>query len=234
VDNENNSLFKEIENVLTNEVAQRHSYFQLKFFLIGKEPTNQAKMWQCLRELKTRWESLKSIKLEREDLKDKLELLDIKSARIEAQIATFRRIPDSNVLDIREGEVELRGLVRQEKALRQSLTDLEQREKWILEECKFFVESFKSLKDIEPLKPFDDLQAQKEYWSARLSQKVNLKMLTKQIVETDIIETIMALPDDMEIKKQTINTLALKQQEIIHQLNETARKLEIQKENKET
>jgi len=75
------TLMDEMSVLLAQDVAQRHSYFQLKYFLIGKEPTNQSKMWQCLRELKSRKESLKSILLEREDLKDKLELLDINAKR---------------------------------------------------------------------------------------------------------------------------------------------------------
>ena len=57
-------LMTAMDDLLKNEVVQRHSYFQLKYFLIGKEPTNQAKMWQCLRELKTRRQSLKAISLE--------------------------------------------------------------------------------------------------------------------------------------------------------------------------
>jgi hypothetical protein len=231
---ESQTLLQDIDKALVHEVAQRHSYFQLKFFLIGKEPTIQAKMWQCLRELKTRRDSLKSLELEREDLKDKLEILNINSNRIEAKIALLRRDMAHDPLDVKEGEIELRRLVRQEAALKESLANLAERERYTIEECRFFVDTFKNLETIEPLKHFDDIQAQKEYWSARLSQKLNLKMLTRQNVDTELIETIMALPDDMDIKKQTLHTLTLKQQEIIHQLNETAKKLDIQKGNKET
>ena len=79
------NLREEIKELLKNEVAQRHSYFQLKYFLIGKEPTYQSKMWQCLRELKTRYDSLEAIDLEREEVKDKIELLDISVLRSERQ-----------------------------------------------------------------------------------------------------------------------------------------------------
>ena len=61
-------LVKEINDVIQKqEINSRHSYFQLKYFLIGKEPTLQSKMWQCLRELKTRNESITNMDLELEE-----------------------------------------------------------------------------------------------------------------------------------------------------------------------
>ena len=71
---------EKISELLKNEVVSRHSYFQLKYFLIGKEPTNQAKMWQCLRELKARQEILNSVDLQLEEEKDpkKKAAIDVK------------------------------------------------------------------------------------------------------------------------------------------------------------
>jgi hypothetical protein len=92
---EANLMKDEIDELLkTNNINQRHSYFQLKYFLIGKEPTLQSKMWQCLRELKTRSESLKNIVLENDDLKDKIEILEEKITLMEKKIEKqeeFRR-----------------------------------------------------------------------------------------------------------------------------------------------
>jgi hypothetical protein len=83
------------------------------------------------------------------------------------------------------------------------------------------------------LKHFDDLEAQKQYWHEKLTQKVNLKMLTQNSIDTELIETIVALPDDVKIKQQTLQTLNVKQNEILLKLAETAKRLEtkIDKEN---
>jgi hypothetical protein len=201
------NLREEIKELLKNEVAQRHSYFQLKYFLIGKEPTYQSKMWQCLRELKTRHDSLEAIDLEREEVKDKIELLDISVLRSERQAG--------DELDAREAGIRARQLQRQKRALEKNLVDLDERERWLREESLFFVETFKNIEKIEPLRPFDDLEAQRQYWNERLTTKANLKMLTQNTVDSELVETIISLPDDPPIKKHTLRNLNLKQEQTL-------------------
>ena len=229
------SLKDEIEQLLSKrDLCERHSYFQLKYFLIGKEPTLQSKMWQCLKEIKTRSDSLNNMELETEELKDKIELLDISVQKI---LIDKEKFPtnDKVLHDLfnKESEIKIRQLRRQKLSLTNSIADIENRKKSITEECRFFVESFKNMEKIEPLKHFDDLESQKEYWHEKLTQKVNLKMLTQNSIESDLIETIVALPDDVKIKQQTLQTLNLKQNEILLRLSETAKKLE-SKQKEET
>ena len=38
------SIKKEMSKILEHQLPERHSYFQLRYFLIGKEPTNQSKI----------------------------------------------------------------------------------------------------------------------------------------------------------------------------------------------
>jgi hypothetical protein len=222
-----NDLIVEMEKALENEVIQRHSYFQLKYFLIGKEPTLQSKMWQCLRELKTRHESLKNIELELEETKDKIELLDINAKRIQIELekTTFS---DNNFQDLfaRECGVKTRQSARQKKALIDSMKQLEERRRYLFEECRFFLETFKSIEKTERLRHFDDIESQKEYWHEKLNQKINLKMLTNSSIDTDLIETIVALPDEVPIKKQTLQNLNMKQNEMLQKLNQVAKKIE--------
>ena len=68
---------RKMEKMVEQAPENRHSYFQLKYFVIGKEPTLQAQMWQCLRELQARKETLDGITLEIDDTKDQIELLDL-------------------------------------------------------------------------------------------------------------------------------------------------------------
>jgi hypothetical protein len=221
------NLIVEMEKALKNEVIQRHSYFQLKYFLIGKEPTLQSKMWQCLRELKTRHESLKNIELELEETKDKIELLDINAKRIQIELekTTFS---DNNFQDLfaRECGVKTRQSARQKEALIDSTKQLEERRRYLLEECRFFLETFKNIEKMECLRNFDDIESQKEYWHEKLTQKINLKMLTNSSIDTDLIETIVALPDEVPIKKQTLQNLNMRQNEMLQKLNQVAKKIE--------
>lgn len=210
----NQIFLKEIDEVLVNEVSCRHSYFQLKYFLIGKEPTNQAKMWQCLRELKTRKDSLDNIVLEEEELKDNLELLNINIEELN------ERNSDAKTT------IQIRQIERKKLAINNNFLALAEKKKWLEEECRFFLETFKNIQKIEPLKQFDDLSSQKEYWAEKLSQKLNLKMLTSNNLDGELIETIMALPDDMPIKKQTITTLNIRQEQMIQNMKKTLNKIE--------
>lgn len=219
-----NELLTEIDEVLKNDVSQRHSYFQMKYFIIGKEPTLQAKMWQCLRELKSRRESLSAIELEFEDLKDKLELLDI-------SIKRFEMAENLSDIDKDEIKIKIRQINRQKNAIRTNLLQLVDRQKWIKEESRFFLDTFQNFVKIEPLKHFDDIDAQKHYWSERLTQNLNLKMLSSNQLDTELIETIIALPDDMLIKKQTLGTLHLRHANMVRQLKETVKDNEKLEEN---
>jgi hypothetical protein len=213
---QNNPFQKEIQDVLQHEIAQRHSYFQLKYFLIGKEPTLQAKMWQCIRELKNRKDSLEALELEIEETKDNLELMDINIHKLGLELNTY----EHQEFTKKEIEIKIRQKERQKKAAQCNIKQLEERKKWLEEECRFFLETFKNIEKVEPLKNYDDLESQKQYWGEKLSQKINLKMLSQNQLDTELIETIVALPDDMPIKQQILGTLNLRHINMVRQLKD--------------
>ena len=55
-------------------------------------------------------------------------------------------------------------------------------------------------------------------------------MLTSNQLDTEMVETIVALPDDMPIKKQILNTLNLRHVSLMKQLQDTANQIESKKE----
>ena len=59
----------------------------------------------------------------------------------------------------------------------------------------------------------------------KLTQKVNLKMLTQNSIDSELVETIVALPDEVQIKKQTLQTLTFKQNQLLQQLTENSKKV---------
>ena len=193
---------EKISELLKNDVASRHSYFQLKYFLIGKEPTNQAKMWQCLRELKSRQEVLNSSDLQIEEEKDNLEIYNISLLRIDSK---EKEIKDE--LDLRELAIKKRQIKRNMSNISNTIQSLLGKKKDTEEECEFFIETFKNIEKTEPLKYFDDLDSQKEYWGTKLLEKINLKILLQNNVDIDLVETALCLPDDVPIKQQVLNKL---------------------------
>lgn len=214
-------LMAQIDNALKAEVVTRHSYFQLKYFVVGKEPTTQAQMWQCLRELKSRRESLAAAELEVEEQRDRLELLGIKLQRHEKN-----EFPEgTDVLDVREWEIKTRHLERKIKSSKEHIAQLEEKKVWIEQEARFFLESYLNLEKVEKLLPFDDLNAQKEYWGEKLANKVNLKMLLQSPLDIELIDTILALPDDIPVKKQMVNRLNSVQNQLVQLKQEYQKKL---------
>ena len=213
-------LIEKMNDLLKNDVVSRHSYFQLKYFLIGKEPTNQAKMWQCLRELKLRRDNLNNIILQTEEEKDKLELQEI-------NIIKLNKLKDQETDELtgKELEIKLRQLKRAIEGIKGTILDLQEKKRFIEEECEFFLQTYKNIEKTEPIKNFDDLEAQKEYWGTKLLEKMNLKILLENNIDIDLVETVLSLPDDIPIKQQVLTKLNALQSNMINLQNEYTKKL---------
>jgi hypothetical protein len=194
------NLIKKIDEIPS--LPSRHSFFQLRYFLIEKEPTNQAKMWQCIRELKARRENLQSSISQIEEEKDKLELQDIYLQKLD-KIKT----EEKDELSLKETDIKIRQIKRYIESIKENINKLEQTKSWIEEESEFFYQTYKNIEETEPLKKYDDIDAQKEYWGTKLLEKINLKILIQNNIDIELIETALALPDDIPIKKQVLNKL---------------------------
>jgi hypothetical protein len=101
-----------------------------------------------------------------------------------------------------------------------NIETLVKKKKNLEEEANFFVLSFRNLEVVEPLKDYDDLESQKQYWGEKLLQKINLKMLLQSQVDTELIETVLALPDDIPIKGQTVKNLDSMHKKMIQMKNQ--------------
>lgn len=202
-------LLKRIEEVIQLAPESRHSYFQLKYFVLGKEPTIQAQMWKSLRELKSRKETIDAFTFEIADVKDRILLLDIEwekeQLRMQNTLLQLANYP-SDLLN-RELAVKQRQNQRQKAILEESLRNTEKKLQYAWQEARFFLQAFEELSKLEPLRDYDDLESQKEYYDQKLSQQINLKMLLSQRLDTDIVETTLALPDDAPVKVQTMHIL---------------------------
>lgn len=204
------SVIKEMGDLLQNEVAERHSFYQLNQFLLGGEPTVQAKLWQALRELKTRQQSLNSLRMEIEELKDSQELVSIQRERLKAEDLDNAVLPEFGTpvsnrekeLLKREREIELRRIDRQVAAKQKQIEGLYARFRYICEECQFLVEAFKSLERQEKLRPWDDPAVQQEIWNARLQGEFRRRLVCGQPLDAELLKAIESLHDEAPVKGQ--------------------------------
>lgn len=204
------SLMDEIREVVVSAPEQRHSYFQLKHFVIDKEPTHQAKLWQCLRELKTRQESIENINFEIEEANDRLGLIDIREEKERLKVQELISLgKDRQVADIaaREWEIKKRQNQRGRTFCERNIAKLKEKLAFLNQEAKFFLEIYKKLSEIEPVRDFDDLEAQTHYWNERLSQEVTLRTLLSLPLDAELAKTILALADGVPAKERMKNSL---------------------------
>lgn len=185
-------LLIKIDELMEFVPEARHSYFQLKYFVIGKEVTHQAKLWQCLKELAVRKEVIDSAMLQIEEMKDRIELLEIRKIKKGKNTS----------LDNREWVIRCRQIERKKTALHLSIKKLEENKTFALQEARFFVQAFEALNNIEPLKDYDDFESQQEYHSAHLAQQINLKMLLKEPLNTELVKTALAMPEESSLRQQ--------------------------------
>lgn len=200
------SLVSEISEVIKAAPEQRHSYFQLKHFIVNKEPTHQAKLWQCLRELQSRKDAIESINFEIDDANDRLALIDIQEEKERTKVNESLGTAKGDLVR-REWEIKIRQNRRNRLVVERNLAKLKEKLAFLEQEARFFLDCFEKLNEIEPVKDFDDLEAQTEYWNERLSQEVTLRTLLQLPLDADLAKTILSLADETPIKTRLVNSL---------------------------
>ncbi len=214
-------LREKIETILEKiEIPERHSYFQIEKFIIGKEVTIQGQLWQIIRELKARKETVDSYIEQLENAADELELLDIKIEKhqIKRKELILEKKEDVDQvlnLNIREIEINIKKLERQKSNLNNSIENVKKKIKFTLEESRFFVSAFEELEKLEKVKSLDDREAQVEFWNEKLLEEFNLRVLLRSSLDPEFIKTIMALNDEAPVKKHVTSMLQQIQKNMI-------------------
>jgi hypothetical protein len=184
------------------EVQRRHTMFQLKYFILGREPTIQARLRKCVVELTSRKESMENLRLALEDLQDDIELANIDINRQE--IATKEAKED---LEKRFSEINTRKARRKRKALESELRKLGKRLRETEEEAAFFFQAYRDLEKAEPLKPFDDFDTNIQYWNERYTEELKLRLLLQKPIDLELAKSILALDKSAPIRVEFINIL---------------------------
>jgi hypothetical protein len=180
--------------------VNRHSFFQIKYFIVMKEPTHQARLWRCIREMEARNESLKALRLEIEDSIDNLKLIDIELRRL-------NNITCAESIDKEESEIQIRKRARHKAAAEDRLAGLHKKLKETEEETNLFYTIYLALAKKEPLKPYDDFESQLQMWNEKISQEFDLRGLLGLPVDLELAKTTLALDNGTPIKEKFVGKL---------------------------
>lgn len=224
-------IIKKANEILKNlELPDRHSFFQLQKFVIGKEVTGHAQLWQIVRELQARKETVDCYKKDLANAEDDLELFDVRIERLNREIRDIAKLdleePNYSDLDIKEREINIRKLQREKEALVQSAQKVNKKLKYILEEMNFFTIAHDAVvAQLGEVKPLDDEQAQKEMWNEKLLEEFNLRILLQKPLDPELVKTIMCLDNDASVKQHLTKALNARQNDMIAQGKAQQRKL---------
>ena len=213
-------LLRQTDEILKKvDIPDRHTYFQLEKFNIGREPTGQAQLWQIVRELQVRRDTTDAYNKDLQDAEDNLELIDIRIERLNREIREMAK-QDSlfTDLNIQEGEITIRKLQREKEALVKSSQKVNRKLGYVLEEMDFLIKGYsKILAQVGEIKPLDDEQAQKEMWNEKLLEEFNLRIILQRPLDAELVRTIMCLHDDAPVKQHTTKLLEVRQRQMLGQ-----------------
>lgn len=215
-------LIEKVEMILNKvDLPDRHTFFQLEKFVIGKEPTAQAQLWQIIREMQARVETIDSYRKQLEDAEDNLELFDIqierqnRALREEAKTET-----DVSDLNLKEREIDIRKLKRNKEALILSARRVNKKLRCVLEELAFLAAGYEKIIDNHgEIKPLDDHEAQKEMWNEKLLEEFNLRVVLQRPLEPEFVKTVLCLGDEAPVKQHVTKLLEKIQKKMLSQAN---------------
>jgi len=189
-------LLPKIEEVLKQKKPNRHSFFQLYYFVIGKEPTIQAKIQSCVQELSSKKNDIDNILLELEDQYDQRRLLELD---LEEQNEATK--PGEGRSKERH-EIRLKQMKRKKRAMEKRIQELHELLKGREEEASFLIQTYGKLIEVEEAKDWDSTEVQTEYWNARLTNELHCELALGHPPHAETYKCIMALPGEVPVRKE--------------------------------
>jgi hypothetical protein len=188
------------EIVEKSGVSGRHTFYQLKHFVLGKEITTQAKMWKCIRELEARLGSIKSISSGLAEAEDDQII-------IELRLKSLEKKKTKSTLHRQYLEIKRRKLERRRDSLLDSISEMKKRFRETEEEMSFFLGAYRQMESMESLKPHDDPESNARYWDQNFAQEIQLRMLLQRPLDLELIKCVLALDDKSSIKRDVVGML---------------------------
>lgn len=181
-------MLNKIKDIIDKQiVVNRHSDFQIEKFIIGKEVTPNAQAWQCIRELKSRYESLINLDLEIANVLDDMEIKKIE-------------IEEEKEKNTRKTPFIIRKLERSLNSLQTNYAKLLENKNNYEKECEKFLEIFNKISANFKIKNWGDDDAQAEYFENKFGNELNLDFLLGNPVNKELVRSIMQLDNSSKLK----------------------------------
>lgn len=196
-----NQIIDQVERLVRGAgVSGRHTFYQLKHFVLGKEVTTQAKMWKCIRELEARLGSVRSMKNAIEEGED-----DIRA--VEIRLAVLEKKKTKSVLHREYRQIRRRKLERRLSAIRESVDETRRRLSETEEEMGFFLGAYRQMEAMEPLRPHDDPEANANYWDQNFAQELQLRLMFGKPLDLELVKCILALDDGSSTRRELVGMI---------------------------
>ena len=166
-------------------------------------------MQKCLKEMEVRVTSIGEALMSLEDTKDDIELLNLKKINIEKK-------KTKNNINKKFKEIHLRKTDRKIDFLNNSLKSLNKKIKETQEEIEYFINKYKELEKIEPLKDYDDVSENKNFWNKNFSRELQLRLMMQKPIDLELMKCILSLNNDSPVKIETIKMLEQIQSQAIN------------------
>ena len=214
-----NELSKKIDEIVPEGRRNRHSFFQLQYFVIGKEPTVQARIQTCKTELLSRKDEIESFLTMLEEAYDQYRVYEI---NIE-QIKDGRHRDQWSEVD----ELNIRKIRRQMKVLDHQIQDFKAKLQAKEDEANFLIGLYEKLCEIEEPKDWDSLPVQTEYWNAKLTRDIEAQFLSGKTPDAEMLKCVLSLPPGMPVRDKLIK----KNEEVSTPQEKVVNDLDIEKED---
>lgn len=185
-----------------NPTCHRHTYYQIKHFILNKESTHQARLRKCLNEMEARKNTLDQIALSIEEARD-----DVKLAEIEIKRKNEALSKIEEELDIEAGKIAIRKAERRKMNLESTLNDLGNRFRECEEEITFFLHAFRQLEKEEPLKAYDDPEENAKFWNEQYAEELQLRLMLQKPLDLELVKCILSMDKDAPIRSQMVNII---------------------------
>ena len=196
----NETYEKALELVNKHNLPNRHTFYQLKYFVIGKEPTIQSKLQKCIKEIDSRKDAIRDMILSIEESNDDIKLIELK-------IKSIDKKKTKSSIDEEFKKINIKKLNRKKENLINNIKSIEKKKIDTEEEIKFLLATFNEIEKIENLKPYDDLQSNMEFWNENFSQELKLRILLQRPLETELVKCILSLNNSVPIKQELIQMI---------------------------
>ncbi len=181
----------EIEELASKADRNETTPFQINYFLIGQEPTDQAKLHKCLQEINVRLKSIKAAQREIDELSDIGQLHFIEMEKLECVIRK-------------------RMVKRKMDAISEQIISLEERMIGWESEINQLKKIYDTISERTSLKDWDDYHVQMEYWSAKLYQELKTRLTLNMPADLEVVKTILALPESSVVRQDVLQLISAK------------------------